>query len=192
MKILQHRPIDYLSLSKACQYYTSCGFEQVEVPWIVNRFFSVITSPSGDSGCAISVGEHDFLVCSAEQGLIRQAVLNELSRGKALFAVSPCFRDEEHDETHSKQFVKLELFTVDTEKVCRRRVRTFADMAVFLFRSLGVRNPEVVETGIGLDVMADGLELGSYGVRNIMGSEWCTYGTGIALPRLSLAVERSE
>lgn len=193
MTILQHKLIDYRILAKACEYYEGLGFQQVEVPWIVHEIYMLFTSPFANVGYAMGLKGDDnaYLVCSAEQGFIRQALLDELKRRKLFYAVSPCFRDEEHDETHSKYFMKLELFTLNTEKRCIELSKQFAEMArLFYTFECDIPDVKIVETDIGFDVMARDLELGSYGVRHIMGGEWCAYGTGVALPRVSLARER--
>lgn len=191
--MLQDKLIDYSILGKACKYYESLGFTQIEVPWIVNRVYMEITSPVPGVGCAIGLENgQDYLVCSAEHGFIRQALLCELKERTPFYAVSPCFRDEIRDETHSTWFMKMELFELNTERRCKASAYKWANFARdFYANECGIRLPYVMETDIGWDVMFEDLELGSYGVRQLMGREWCAYGTGVALPRVSLAQERS-
>lgn len=193
MEYLQDKLIDYRILAKACDFYESHKFQQIEVPWIIHSIYSHFTSPTGDKGYAMALEDgNSYLVCSAEQGFIRQAILGELPKRKWFYSVSPCFRDEDLDETHSKYFMKLELFTLNGRAKCTSDYQKFASRAYQFFRNeCGITELRIEQTPIGLDIMSGDLELGSYGVRQIAGEEWCAYGTGVALPRVSLAQQRN-
>lgn len=186
--MLQTKLIDYPLLARACQFYESRGYKQIEVPWIVEGEVSRMTSPTGTDGVAFILQDSRHLVCSAEHGFIDMFLHGGLEIHQKYYSVSPCFRDEEHDDTHSKWFMKLELFVA-----CERRAGAvlyydgFIKGARTLFREEGVET-ETIETAIGLDLMAGDLEVGSYGLRKINNS-YVAYGTGLALPRLSLAQE---
>jgi hypothetical protein len=127
--------------------------------------------------------------------------------------VSPCFRGDTPDSTHSNWFMKLELFAVvdavewgshhleeefilDASKLFKYLLaESVGDWAALQRHGVGIFS---TCTDIGVDIMArlgqDGaeeLELGSYGVREIDGNV-IAYGTGVALPRLSLAIEKHK
>jgi hypothetical protein len=103
-------------------------------------------------------------------------------------AFTPCFRDEKkHDKYHHPYFLKLELFNPECSKEALRNM--LQDAVAFYETHLPVR---VVKADNGLDIVThNGLELGSYGMRelNYQGETYrWTYGTGCAEPRLSQAL----
>lgn len=186
--LLQDRPIDYSILARACEFYANEGFTQVEVPWVVMPAFSRMTSPTGDDGIAFVLRDGRHLVCSAEQGFIQEVMTGNLVTGREYFSVSPCYRDEIPDGTHSKWFMKLELFGISTSSIgARAMAEEFTIAARRFFTSEHVAH-SLLRTDIGVDVMAGDLEIGSYGIRQI-GNVYAAYGTGVALPRLQLAKE---
>ena len=150
----------------------------------------VMTSPTGDVGYAFPVNDGSkFLVCSAEQGFVSEALNGKLIAGKSYFSVSPCFRGEELDETHSQWFMKLELFSFwGNEKEARAAVNKMVANVLVLADMQDVYPVSTLYTDIGIDVMVGDIEIGSYGVR-LLGGYWCAYGTGLALPRFSYAKE---
>lgn len=185
--MLQNRIIDYGALAKACDFYSHRCYDQIEVPWIVEGEISRMTSPDGTDGVAFILHNGKHLVCSAEQGFLKMYMDGELETNQKYFSVSPCFRDE-LDETHSKWFMKLELFAVCSKNAMAAiLVDGFIKGARTLYKELGVTT-DITRTEIGFDLMAGTLELGSYGFRSI-GDDYLAYGTGLALPRLSLAQE---
>ena len=78
--------------------------------------------------------------------------------------------------------MKIELFSKEN------MVQKFIDDASKLF--LYYIKTEIVETEIGFDIVYKNIELGSYGTRLFNGKQY-SYGTGLALPRLSYAIEHS-
>lgn len=190
--LLQNKRIDYKILADACAFYTNREYNQVECPWIAKEKYMIMTSPTKDVGFAIGLQcKPWYLVCSAEQGLVQMACNNELLSGIKYFSISPCFRDEIIDETHSKTFMKLELFHISRTHAGAEAVasRFLADAFDFNRRHKIKTTQE--QTNIGFDLLDQhGLELGSYGTRAIEGF-FISYGTGLALPRFSLAKERT-
>jgi hypothetical protein len=198
--LLQHRKIDYKLLATACGLYNQHGYEQVEVPWMVDgdaQRATFVGNPADDISFRLT--NDKFLVCSAEQGFVEMATKGQLKAGKKYYSVSPCFRDEYQDATHSKWFMKLELFTYGTPSECTKRVDQFmADAKKLIAREFSVWDtrthiPEslyFVQTAIGQDLMyryeSSEVELGSYGVRQLSNGLTIAYGTGLALPRASL------
>lgn len=190
--LLQEKVIDYRMLADAVEFYTDKGYSQCEVPWVVESVFSFATSPTRDKGIAFELTDGDFLVASAEQGFVKEDFLGRLTRDKKWFAVSPCFRNEKLDETHSKWFMKLELFAsaYSHEDAALFGIDFLRDAKEFFERY--VEQTNVVRTHDGFDINGShGLELGSYGVRTLDPGHFIAYGTGLALPRFTLATEWS-
>lgn len=187
--MLQDKPIDYRLLAKACQFYSRKGYRQVEVPWIVDGEFSRMTSPTGEDGNAFVLKDSRHMVCSAEQGFIEEAYWGKLDTGVKYFSVSPCFRNETIDETHSKWFVKLELFAISNSQAGASELCwNMIDAAEAYFKKCGVKDIQLIRTSIGFDIESRDLEIGSYGTRKLQ-DYYAAYGTGAALPRLQVAIE---
>lgn len=186
--MLQTKTIDYRLLAEACHFYNAAGYQQIEVPWVVDAEFSRMTSPIPGNGYSFVLDDSRHLVASAEQGFVEMMYGALLEPDTLYFAVSPCFRNEELDAAHSKWFVKLELFAYSSEQLqCEKLGRGMLDSAVRFTTSKGIRIA-VTRTDIGFDLMSGDLEIGSYGTRN-MDDYHVAYGTGAALPRLSVAIE---
>lgn len=189
--MLQSKLIDYRLLADACQYYDKQGYMQREVPWIVEAEYSRMTSPLPGDGFSFVLQDKRHLVASGEQGFVEQTLrgVGEFSYTDRCFAVSPCFRDEPHDATHSKWFMKLELFSLHAKpEAAYQSSFKMLDQARTFALSKGCIDTWQQKTDIGYDLMVSELEIGSYGIRKI-GDYYIAYGTGAALPRLSLAIE---
>lgn len=189
--LLQNKRIDYKILADACSFYTNREYNQVECPWIADERFMIMTSPTKDVGFAFGLNDNKrYMICSAEQGLVQMACNNLLKTGMKYFSVSPCFRDELLDETHSKTFMKLELFHISKTKAGALAVTSRLLSDAFEFNKSHGINSKQEQTNIGVDLLDQhGLELGSYGVRAI-DDFFISYGTGLALPRFNLAKEK--
>lgn len=208
--------IDYGAIATAVGYYADLGYQRIEVPWWVTADVANITKPTGvpaSSNYKLSVNGK-CLVASGEQAFLYLANKGQLPPGKYQ-TVTPCFRNEEYDAEHSKQFMKLELINLlatDAGFVKQSAVEEIATEALGLFKSLagsfatfchyvhtGVKDPLAAAMTEQLDVvmtvpMPDGsgkdIELGSYGARRTSFATW-VYGTGIAEPRFSKTLRRS-
>jgi aspartyl-tRNA synthetase len=119
------------------------------------------------------------------------------------FSISPCFRDNEEDEFHFTDFMKLELCIVgpsDESAVSRSLERMIQTCLGFFTKEFkgstdcryGVA-PTAVRTKDGFDIEINGIEVGSYGFREVKVSgvirRW-VYGTGLAEPRFTQVVQR--
>jgi len=115
--------INYQLLAEAIAFYKERGYEMVELPWMVNKAYSMLTCPSEDNAFAIEERFYTkHLVGSAEQAFLHQSYFNDqLKPFTKYMAVTPCFRRGEDDETHSEQFIKLELFE-STEAPCHHSI----------------------------------------------------------------------
>lgn len=180
--------IDYALLGEAVQFYKSLGYEYREVPWAVPAAAIDATLPPECDRVVLVVGnkrrDTDYhttaneLVGSAEQGFITL----DLPPGRYV-GVTPCFRvEDQYDVLRQSMFMKVELFdnTADPDELpMMLEAQRFAQVH-------GV-NAKIVETDIGHDLMADDIEIGSYGYRTIAPYGRWAYGTGLALPRFSVA-----
>lgn len=182
--------IDYIALGQAVAEYQKRGYHYVEAPWLISSAAVRATLPKeypyveahiADDGKPDGIGA---LVGSAEQGLITMG----LAPG-AYIAVSPCFRVEPViDLLHRPAFMKAELFVVpdedDDATVMLTRVITDAAEVMAV---VGGKRPLKQKTEDGYDLTIAGIEVGSYGIREAEGYGRWVYGTGIALPRFSVA-----
>ena len=199
--LLQDMIIDYELLAKAVRFYTERGYRQVEVPWVVSEDASLSTAPNRERGCAFCLDDGNYLVASAEQGFVDRIAKIPQTNGEKLFSISPCFRNEPLDMTHSKWFMKLELYVSVFDLPGANfdyYIAWLASDATRFFLENGVQTA-MAPTDIGYDLVdRHGLELGSYGRRDVMirydDSDHAypfsfVYGTGLALPRFSFAQE---
>lgn len=186
--------IDYLKIAKAVEFYSD--FRYIEVPWAITKEVMGVTLPTGRT---LYPFEGNYLVASAEQSFLQMINDKKLNPGKYL-AVTPCFRDDPLSETHQRYFVKVELInytgdTVPTVHLLNEMVqKSFQFFQQYL-------NPKIVDTstdgrfilGLSFDINSpENIELGSYGIRHHEDIGYWIYGTGVAEPRLSYAIELEE
>lgn len=189
-------PIDWSRIGRAVEFYVRQGFTYVETPWRV--FADVVTATKPPEAtpfrCRLSASRPDILVGSAEQGLL--SVASTLNPDGHYVSVSPCFRDNEVDDIHFSDFMKVELMVFEPAAAPSWTSHHLLDAAQRLMYELGLVTT-VADTDIGVDLVseADGIEVGSYGWRRavISGVErtWA-YGTGLAEPRFSQALSRQH
>ena len=185
-------PIDWERITRSASYYSTIGYMQVDVPWVVERKFAMATCPEERFLVTSDFGE---LVGSAEQGFIQQDYLGLLGKGK-FQAITPCFRTEDVlDFQHQRTFLKLELYVNDGDLF--KAMEEMATNAKTVARGfvhekttgtgIILPSPILVEVDGGLDLMMGGIELGSFGVRTFEHVAWA-FGTGHAEPRLSSTI----
>lgn len=196
--------IDYSKISSATSFYSDHGYNRIEVPWWVTSDIANITKPghiSESNNYRLSVNGK-CLIASGEQSFLYLANKGQLLPGRYQ-TITPCFRNEEYDQYHSKHFMKLELINLleNGTRVNQEMVIDIANTAFKFFQThmpLHVDKLSIVETDdidpIGvcwtrqLDIMMkindEYVELGSYGARSTSFAQWI-YGTGIAEPRFS-------
>jgi hypothetical protein len=172
--------IDYSRLGRSIDFYESKGFKRIESPWTVTKAVSRITKPEGKGDWEI-IGKDKVLVASGEQSFLYLYLKGFLPKGKYT-TITPCFRDEVFDQTHTKYFIKNELIV--TDDVSKRSLISVVDICKEFFKKELDRPIKVVETKDGYDLECDGIEIGSYGIRSCEYLEWI-YGTGLAEPRMS-------
>lgn len=185
--------IDYRLLGAALGEYEARGYRYVEVPWIVPKSDIRATLPSPIPFIEAVLHQDDDddmshtayrslggLVGSAEQGFLSMDLPNGEYCG-----ITPCFRYEPVTNLfYQTGFMKLELF-INHSDGDFLRVATDA-MEVMSILADGLSEIKLVKTEEGVDLELAGIEIGSYGTRSFDGFQW-TYGTGLALPRFSIA-----
>jgi hypothetical protein len=174
--------IDYGLLYKSLEYYEGHGFKRVEAPWAVSEAVDNITKPAGAQSFQLK-HNNKCLVASGEQSFLYLYLKNFLPKG-TYSTITPCWRYESFNFLHTKYFMKNEL--IKTDKVDQYELEKIVDVALGFFRPLfdGIAKLDAVQTEFGFDIEADGIELGSYGIRSCEFLDWI-FGTGLAEPRTS-------
>jgi len=185
--------INYRRVAKAIKRYQKIGYTYVDTPWLVSEEAMRATLPLDRQGFelrspSLNAGK---LVGSAEQGFI-QLMLDDKLRPGCYVSAGPCFRDEPVvDKLHSYTFFKVELIQIQGPgshalKLTNSDARHMAnDVDTVLYEMYGP-GARVVKTEEGWDIEVEGVEVGSFGVREYNDHRW-VYGTGLALPRTSIA-----
>ena len=182
--------IDYSLIADAIDYYQDNGYKLIDAPWTVSEQALKITTTKEHN---IKNNEYldKYLVGSAEQSFLELIKRNKLRFGKYC-AVTPCFRNDEEDELHQKYFMKLELihyadnwWTLNSNlEMMIHDAQTFFS----LFTDVSVVKTNDDRSQESYDIEHNGIELGSYGIRNHENIRWI-YGTGLAEPRFSNALK---
>jgi len=199
-------PVQYERLLAAVKYYETCGFKYIDVPWAVSEEAVNATRPAWAVGNALQYtagGQPLFPVASAEQSFL-QLRLWDIESGSQLpfngsyCTLTPCFRNEPVlDDLHQPYFMKVELISWD--KTTREDMDKMIAHARMLFeKDLWVdcvHNGDADPIGVvayDLVTTHTGIELGSYGIRETERLGRWLYGTGLAEPRYSYALEKEE
>lgn len=170
---------NYKLISEALEFYEKYGFKYVDVPWVVDEEISLITKPSGLKDFPF---KDKVLVASGEQSFLQMIKNGKLEPGK-YSCVTPCFRDETIFSEYTKQyFTKVEL--INTEETNDFALWDMIWGCLKFFNINGVI-ATTVETNEGIDILANNVEIGSYGIRNHEKVGSWIYGTGLAEPRFS-------
>jgi len=171
--------INYKILHDSIEYYEKAGFKRIEAPWTVSEYIDNITKPPGIISFQLKHNDK-CLVASGEQSFLYLYLKEFLPLG-SYQCITPCYRLESFDFTHSKYFMKNEL--IKTDVVNWAELTKITDTCLTFFKNY-IPNVEIVDTEDGFDIEYKGMELGSYGIRNCEFLEWI-YATGVAEPRLS-------
>lgn len=190
--------INYRRVAKAIKKYQKMRYTYVDTPWLVSEEAMRATLPSDREGFELRTTNLNAgkLVGSAEQGFI-QLMLDDNIRPGCYVSAGPCFRDEPVvDKLHSYTFFKVELIQIQGQalfdsKLTNSDARVMAnDVDTVLYEMYGP-GASVIKTADGWDIEVEGVEVGSFGVREYKNHRW-VYGTGLALPRTSLAYRVRE
>ena len=101
---------------------------------------------------------------SGEQSFLYLYLKNFLPKGQ-FQTVTPCFRFESFDYTHTKYFIKNEL--IKTDFVNNNELEKVVDNCFKFFKKY-IPDVEILKTNIGFDIEYKGNELGSYGIRGLV------------------------
>lgn len=184
--------IDYEKIAAAVYHYETKGYKEIEVPWIISLDAMLITRPKGARLFSTFAGE---LVASGEQSFLE--IRNQLKPGKYQ-CITPCFRDEQiKDGLHHQYFIKNELIWV-LDRNAQLTSDTLEKFNIVMkdahnfFKGYG--DARLVEAPLdnavaNHDIEINGIEVGSYGFRTYEDFSWI-YGTGVAEPRLTQALEQ--
>lgn len=188
--------VDWGLIADATKYYQSNGFGYIETPWVTSIDSLKITCPMNEN--IYTVGGHGNLakhlygglVGSAEQGFIELSLEDKIQVGRRYVSAGPCFRNETVDKLHQTQFFKVELFckTNEQEKASAEAKHMLSAAYSYMVLKSPVR-PEVVDEGHGWDIIINDIEVGSYGYRYHEDIGYWAYGTGLAEPRFTQALE---
>lgn len=175
--------IDYNLINESIIHYEKHGFTRIEAPWTVSEYIDKITKPESQISFQLK-HNNKCLVASGEQSFLYLYLKDFLPKGQ-FQTVTPCFRYEDFDYTHSKYFIKNEL--IKTDVVNESELEKIIDKCVYFFKD-HLDDIKVVETESGYDIESNGHELGSYGIRENEYLKWI-YATGCAEPRLSKVIK---
>jgi hypothetical protein len=178
------------------KFEKALGYQYVEVPWAVPA--RAIRSTFGGRIQPV-LGSDLYAVGSGEQSFVELQLQGKLPPGRYI-TMTPCFREEmQHSDITRPHFMKAELYI--TEGITEDTPRELATMCMRMYRQMlmnemrsdGISDRlielKATKTDEGWDVMLDGVELGSYGMRTYEGVTW-VYGTALAEPRFSVVVDR--
>ena len=184
--------IDWHLLSSALNYYETLGYKQIETPWAVPEQICASTKPHDDQSFVLDnakfEGQPHELVGSAEQGFRYLITTGAIAPGKYC-SISPCFRVDDYDALHVPWFMKLELCHIIEEgHDLQLALNNMIQQCERYFNEVGV-TCHVVEIDDAFDIGVNGIEVGSYGIRIVDGTQYI-YGTGLALPRFSIANDK--
>jgi hypothetical protein len=182
--------VDYQKITNAIDFYVNHGFQYIDVPWHASEKAISITVP-GDSRIT-KINTHPInLVGSGEQVFIDLMMQKKLTFGRYI-CVTPCFRDDRIDELHGPYFLKAEWISINPKE-------PQMELAWCVFKSVGffetyinVREEKKEDNTIDIVSQNKGIELGSYGIQSVSEVGTWIYGTAVAEPRLSLAIEMDK
>lgn len=208
-------PEQYRRLLEAIRWYERCGFTYIDVPWCVSEQAMQITRPdwAKSSICTLIAGGQPMCpVASAEQSFL-QMQMDAIASGVRMIGkfvtITPCFRNEPVlNDLHLPYFMKVELIDWGREKdavddsnldymiAC---ATTFLRCHVPIKRIVNTE-PDAIAiapshaTGSGYDIVSkiSEIELGSYGIREYPSVGRWVYGTGLAEPRMTYAIQNEE
>lgn len=180
-------------IQRVLSYWKGKSYEQVALPWMAPEIAMGKTRP--EDACTPEPQTHEgALVASAEQSFLWLESKNELNPGAVgHIGWTPCFRHEKkYDALHHHYFMKAELFVIVQDDPWGRLEEMMSNVsnswrAIAILEGRVDLIPEMKSTGAdSFDLMVEGIELGSYGVRELLNDRGLyLYGTAIAEPRWS-------
>lgn len=177
-----------VELLEAVSFYRCKGYKSITVPTVVEgRVVNATCPPWGDFR-----PDHGlYHVASAEQSFLQM-----MEEGYDLLglyqATTACHRpsDADRGELYQEWFLKLELYSSDVHQG-EELLLTDARECYAKHLNVPLEEIEVVPTELGRDLVFNGVEVGSYGIRlNVLGRHSWAYGTGFVPFRLGKAMEK--
>lgn len=194
--------ISYKNIAKAIDFYSSRGYEYIEVPWRVSFDAELATASADKKPLLVSVIDGNsvtsdgHLVRSGEQSFIELFLDKSIRPGRYVCA-TPCFMYEAEDRYRFREFFKVELIDIrinefmDIPDLSRLTKDAFDFFSAYPIPLNLINVPDQIHQ---IDILSQNIELGSYGIRDFMSDNtsvsW-VYGTGCAEPRLSQAIANS-
>ena len=175
-----------MNLRDAREFYLNKKYKEIYVPTLVDADVINITCPAKED---LKNDNDLYHVASAEQGFI-QLLKDGFPLNGKYFSISSCYRpaDKNKGELYLEWFLKLELF----DSIPKNYSFLLLD-ARKLYSEYLKTNPDLITiqpTSIGLDLVYNKIEIGSYGKRNIVINNKhfeFAYGTGFVPFRLNKA-----
>jgi len=193
-----HAPLDASVLESLAltldRWVRAEAFEFVNLPWLVPQRYLDATKPLHLGAAPDIATPFGSVVASGEQAFLQMWEEGRLLSDQGYIGWTPCVRQEPvFDELHHYYFVKAELFCVPTDDpriavermVCGSHT-WFCELLHKLGRSRGHRLEVSRIDDTQTDVLLNGVEIGSYGMRLVNGQA-VVFGTALAEPRFTTA-----
>lgn len=183
-------PINWRRLAAAIEFYQALGFHYVETPWKVDPASARVTCPPNGH---IEMVDDLALVASAEQGFIDLERYSLLPDYVNFVSCTPCFRqiDAGRSKYHHPYFMKVELYVrLNEDDEAPAAAWELVHRASRFMKEHGAEDIRAVHLDDGsVDLEINGIEVGSYGYREHPEIGRWAYGTGLAEPRFTQALE---
>lgn len=183
-------------MAAVLEQWQRAGARYVALPWVAPALFVQASRPAWIKGHDVDT-PHGQLLASGEQSLCWLARAGHLQGQGPFIGFTPCFRDEDFDDTHHYGFLKAEVFAWCQPPDKVRPIDQIRDLARQAARLLGQatgHEPVIVDMpDRTVDLELAGLEVGSVGIRPLPGDGpplHYLYATALAEPRFSQALAR--
>lgn len=181
--------MDWHRISHALLMARTSGYKQIHTDWIVAPQFAAITKPPDAIPMNVSGAFAGELVASGEIGLLKYLASNPPEPNSKFVTCTPCFRHETEYIPGFKEpwFLKVELMIANPSDDLKAAAGVLAMAKIIM----GTWTRKLVfDASIG-DLNLNGIEVGSYGIREHQGLKWA-YGTGLAEPRFGYALTQGK
>jgi hypothetical protein len=184
--------INYTRLAAAQSFYKGRGYQHVESPWLVTPQAVRSTLPLGKTLMETVRG---VLLNSGEQAFIQLMMDGQMEPG-TYQTTTPCFQDSANHEDpyyfgsdeNNPWSQQISLIWYKPEDVRVSYERLVNDSMACFFEVSDAENFYVTQTNEGVDLLFNGIVVGSYGVRKMSEEHMWIYGTGLIEPRMTIAL----
>ena len=185
-------------MARVMEHWQRAGARYVPLPWVAPPVFVQASRPAWIKGLDVDT-PHGQLLASGEQSFCWLARAGQLQGPGPFIGFTPCFRDEDFDDTHHYGFLKAEVFAwCDSPELVRPidQIRRLARRAADMMGQATGHEPDLVDMpDRTVDLQMADLEVGSVGIRPLPGDGpplHYLYATALAEPRFSQALARLE